>query len=109
IRTRKNVFSVLGGLLGLGWSPILEVNMLARHFRQLLIVKELQSQGCSAGEIASAAQVPGFVLNDFLLQARSMDLAAAERMYLQLAEADRRFKSSGTNERVYLERLIYSL
>ncbi len=108
-RDRKKALKLLGDLLDLGESPILVVNMLARHFRQLLIAKELQSQGCSAGEIASAAQVPGFVLNDFLLQARSMDLAAAERMYLQLAEADRRFKSSGTNERVYLERLIYSL
>jgi DNA polymerase III subunit delta len=108
-RDRKRALKLLGDLLDLGESPILVVNMLARHLRQLLIAKELQSQGCSAGEIASAAQVPGFILNDFLLQARGMDSAAAERIYLQLADADRRFKSSGTNERVYLERLLYSL
>ena len=109
MRDKARALRLLASLLELGEPPLRILSMLARHFRQILAVKELQLQGKAAPEIAAAAQIPYFILDAFLAQARAMDQAGAEKMYLRLAEADLRFKSSGTNERMYLERIIYGL
>ncbi len=108
-RDKARALQLLSNLLDLGEPPLVILSMLGRHFRQILIVKDLQSRGKAASEIASAAQIPAFIVDDFLAQARSIDQTSAEKMYLRLAEADLRLKSSGTSERMYLERIIYAL
>jgi DNA polymerase-3 subunit delta len=106
---RPQALRVLGGLFDAGEAAGRILGMLARHFRQVLIVKDLASRGKSPAEIASAAQIPGFLREEFLGQARNLDLAVVQAMYLRLAEADRRFKSSATDQRMLLEKLIAAL
>jgi DNA polymerase-3 subunit delta len=105
-RDRASALRLVGSLMAGGEPPLVIVTMLARHFRQVLVAKELDAQGRSAGEIASAAQIPPFLRDEFIAQARATDRAAAEAAYLRLAEADRRFKSSSVDPRMFMERLI---
>ena len=108
-RDRNQAFRILGSLIEAGEAPLYVVNMLARHFRQVLIAREMTRQGRSPGEIATAAQIPGFLRDEFLNQVRALAPGLAERMYHLLADADRRFKSTGVDERMFLERLIAAL
>ena len=108
-RDRPQALRVLGSLIEAGEHPLMIVTMLARHFRQVLIAREMTQQGRSPGEIASAAQIPGFLRDEFLGQVRALAPGLAERMYLLLADADRRFKSTSADERMFLERLITAL
>jgi DNA polymerase-3 subunit delta len=98
----------LNSLLDAGERPLMIVSMMARHLRQVLIAKDILNQGGDMRDVASAAQVPNFLLNDFIGQARRMSAEAAGKMYLRLAESDLRFKSSSISERVLLETLICS-
>ncbi len=100
---------VLGSLLDSGESPIGIAAMMARHYRQIIIAREMLDGRRNRHEISAVAQVPQFVLDEFLRQARATDGEAAKRLYLRLAEADRLFKSSSVDERIVLESLVCSL
>jgi len=71
-------------------------------------VKEMLEARKKPSEISEAAQVPGFILDEFIRQARSIDRETARAMYLKLAETDRRFKSTNVNHQMVLESLICS-
>ena len=109
-RDRPGALRILGILLedarAQGEKPIGIVAMMARHFRQVLIVKELQELGRDPREIGATIGIPPYYAANFLREARSIDRSRAEWMYLRLAEADLRFKSSGVDERMFLEKLI---
>jgi DNA polymerase-3 subunit delta len=100
---------LLANILETGEHPFVVVTMMARHFRQVLIAKELMVQRRSPRDVASAAQVPAFALDDFMRQVRLIEREDAERMYRKLAEVDFRFKSSTIDQRMILEELILSL
>lgn len=106
---KSKALLVLAGLLESGEPPLRVVVMLARHFRQVLVVKQLLEAGKTPEEIRQAAQLPGFLVRQFLTQARQVERATAERSYLLLADADRRFKSTGVSHRQFLEKIICSL
>jgi DNA polymerase III subunit delta len=105
-RDRQGALRILGILLESGERPGGVVAMMARHFRQVLIIKELQELGRDPREIGAAAQIHPYFASNFLREARDFDRSLAEWMYLRLAEADFRFKSSGVDERMFLEKLI---
>ncbi|MBZ5496798.1 MAG: DNA polymerase III subunit delta [Acidobacteriia bacterium] len=108
-RDRKAALRLLGNLLEAGEAPLVIVSMMARHFRQILIAKELLAEGCGPREISRAAQVPEFILSDFLRQAKALEPEMARNMYQRLAHIDRSFKSSRPDERLLLEQLVCSL
>lgn len=108
-RDVKSALRVLASLLNAGEAPLMIVTMMARHYRQVLIVKEMMEGRSKPSEISETAQVPGFLLDDFIRQARSIDRETARRMYLKLAETDRRFKSTSADHRMVLESLVCSL
>jgi DNA polymerase-3 subunit delta len=105
----RNALKILDKLLQAGQGPIYIVSMMARHFRQVLIAKELLAQRRGEREIAAAAQVNSYFMDDFMRQVRVTDRAAAERLYRHLAATDFRLKSSRIDPRVLLEELICSL
>lgn len=105
-RDRKKALRLLGNLLDSGENAQVITTMLARHFRQILIAKELLKQGRNSREIGSAAQIPGFILDAFIRQVRAIDERVAEKMYIRLADADFRLKSSGVEQRLIFEHLI---
>jgi len=108
-RDRKGALMSLANLLGMGEHPLVVVAMMARHCRQVLIAKEHLLQGSNARAIASAAQIPPFILEQFLRQARTVDLSAVQEMYVRLADIDRKLKSSAGDGRMLLEHLICAL
>ena len=108
-RDARAALRILASLLNSGESPLMIVTMMARHYRQILIVKEMLESRRKPSEISEAAQVPSFIFEDFIRQARSIDREAARAMYLKLADADRRFKSTNADHRMVLESLICAL
>jgi len=108
-RDQKNALRLLGNLLEAGEPSLMILTMMARHYRQVIIAKELLSEGRSQREIGRAAQVPDFLLAEFLRQVQSLDSDAARKLYQKLARIDLSFKSSRPDERMLLEQLICSL
>lgn len=108
-RDRKSALRLLGNLLETGEPPLMIVTMMARHFRQVIIAKELLAEGRQAREIGRATQVPEFVLPDFLRQVKSMELEMARNLYQWLARIDRSVKSSSPDVRMLLEHLVCTL
>ncbi len=108
-RDVKAALRILGSLLDSGESPIGIAAMMARHYRQVIIARELLDSRSSRQQIAAAAQVPQFVLDEFLRQARATEGGTARRIYLRLAEVDRLFKSTNIDQRLVLESLVCSL
>jgi DNA polymerase-3 subunit delta len=105
----QGALKLLANILETGEHPLVVVTMMARHFRQILVAKELLAQRRSQRDIASATGVPSFALDDFMRQVRLIEREDAERMYRKLAETDFRFKSSSIDQRMILEELILSL
>ena len=83
--------------------------MIARHSRQVLIVKECLLRGMRAVQAGKAAQVPPFMLEKFVRQARDIDIDTVRRMHIGLSDIDRRLKSSSVDARVFLEVFISAL
>jgi DNA polymerase-3 subunit delta len=108
-RDRVTALRRLGNLVAAGEEPLAIVSMMARHFRQILIAKDLLEQGKNPRETAVAAQVPSFALDEFMQSVRAIDTRTAATMYHRLTEADYRFKSSPADKRMVLEHLICSL
>jgi DNA polymerase-3 subunit delta len=108
-RDRKAALRLLGNLLETGEPALVIVSMMARHFRQILIAKEMLAEGCQPKDIGRAAQVPDFVLSEFLRQAQTLDLELMRNMHERLARIDRSIKSSSPDERMLLEQLVCSL
>jgi DNA polymerase-3 subunit delta len=108
-RDRKSSLRSLANLLSMGEHPLVVVTMMARHCRQVLIAKEYLRQRRSAREIAGAAQIPPFILDQFLRQAGAVDLATVQEMYIRLADIDRKLKSSEGEGSILLEHLICAL
>jgi DNA polymerase-3 subunit delta len=107
---RKKALRLLGNLLDFDENAQYITTMLARHFRQILIAKELLKQGRNSREIGTATQIhhPS-VLDGLIRQARAIDERAAERMYVSLADADFKLKSTGVKPRLIFEHLICTL
>jgi len=106
---RSGALRSLTNLLSMGEHPLVIVTMMARQCRQLLIAKEHLLRGSNAQTIGNAAQVPPFLLDQFLRQARASDAAQVQEMYIRLADIDRRLKSSSGDGRLLLECLICAL
>jgi DNA polymerase III subunit delta len=108
-RDRAGSLKSLANLLSMGEHPLVVVTMMARHCRQVLIAKEGLLRGDDARSIGSAAQIPPFILDQFLRQARAADSASIQEMYIRLAAIDKRLKSSSLDGRMMLENLICAL
>jgi DNA polymerase III subunit delta len=105
-RDRNGALRSLANLLSMGEHPLVIVTMLARHCRQVLIAKDCLGKGINTREIASAAQIPPFLLDQFLRQARGMDSGTIQSMFIRLAEIDRKLKSTSADGRLLLESWI---
>lgn len=106
LRNRAGSLDSLSSLLHMGESPLGIVAMMARHTRQVFIVKESIQKGKTNREAGNAAQVPPFLLEKFIRQARGMDLETVREMHIRLHEIDRRLKSSSMDARILLEAFI---
>jgi DNA polymerase III subunit delta len=105
-RDRNAALRNLANLLSMGEHPLVVVSMMARHCRQVLIAKECMVQGQDARGTGTAAQIPPFILEQFLRQARTVDADSIQRIFLRLAEVDKKLKSSSVDGRILIEHII---
>jgi DNA polymerase III subunit delta len=108
-RDRGSALRSLANLLNMGEHPFVVITMMARHCRQVMIAQEYLLRGKPTREITAAAQIPPFLLDQFLRQARTADSDSIRRMFIRLADIDRRLKSSSVDGRLLLENLICTL
>jgi len=105
-RDRNGALRSLGNLLGMGEHPLVVVTMLARHCRQTLIAIEGLRERKNPRDIASAAQIPQFAIDQFLAGVRAVNPDTVKGMYIRLAAIDRQLKSSSLDGRALLEGLL---
>ncbi len=108
-RDRTTALRLLANLLDMGEHPLYVLTMMARHCRQVLIAKDHMRQGSREKDIIAAAQIPPYFLDRFLGQVRGADTATIQRMMIELADIDRKLKSSAGNGRTLLQKLICNL
>lgn len=108
-RDRSNALKALANLISMGEPPLRIVSMLARQFRQALIVQEGLQEGIPYKDIGTLAQIPPFKLQDFIRDARGVNPDSIRRLFVRLAELDRQLKTSGADGRMLLESLLCSL
>jgi DNA polymerase-3 subunit delta len=106
---RNEALRSLANLLGMGEHPLVVITMMARYCRQVLIAKDCLDRKMPSREIASAAQIPPFKLDEFIREARAADASKIREMHLDLAQIDKKLKSSSADGRLLLERLICAL
>jgi len=108
-RDRSGALRSLANLVGMGEHPLVVVAMMARHCRQVIIAQECLAEGVPAREIGSAAQIPPFMLDQFLRQARGTDPVSVREMFIRIADIDKKLKSTQADGRMLLESLICAL
>lgn len=103
---RVNALEQLVQLLDQGQSEIGIVQLVARHMRIMIMIKNGQEQGLAGQKLATHAQVPSYYLNDYLKQTRPWTMKRLENSLLILAETDKALKSSPMSAHIWLENLI---
>ena len=90
--------------------PALRIQfMLARQMRQIWRAKELAAAGAPRGEIAAAVGMSPYFLDDVLVPARRMSLAALARAFERLFQSDQALKSSRVDGDLIVSRLVQAL
>jgi DNA polymerase III subunit delta len=115
-RNKARAIALLHGLLnssdGAEDSAIGHLYMLARTFRQMLVIleKNVRDQRAIWGALWQGFRIPPFAADDLIQQARRYksrrDLTRALRL---IARADLELRSSPPDKRLVLERLVYDL
>jgi DNA polymerase-3 subunit delta len=96
-------------LLDQGQSEIGIVQLVARHMRILMMVRQGQDQGLAGQKLATYAQVPSYYLNDYLKQAKVWTMRKLESALVVLAETDKALKSSPMSAHIWLENLVLKI
>lgn len=100
-----HVHNILDG----GQSPVLVLNMLARHFRILAKAKEITGRLSDRAEIANYLGVHPFYARNYLDQARNFPAGELRNSFKLLHRCDRSLKSSRLPKERILERAIFAL
>lgn len=105
---RKAVTS-LRRLLTDGEPPQLLTFMIARQYRQLLLVKDLRDRRVSREEVQRASGVPGFKLNEVGALAGRYSWPVLRQAYQRLLEADLSVKRGLQDDESALQLLVHEL
>ncbi len=97
---------LLGRLLADGQAPLLVLNLIVRHFRQLWLTRELIDQGAKSADVARRVGVNPYFVEGLIRQARRFSAGRFRRAFDLFLEADLALKSSGAHPAPLLEQLI---
>jgi DNA polymerase-3 subunit delta len=89
-------------------APYMLTGALARHFRQLCIIRELQEQRLSQEEISKRSKINPYFLRGMLVQARKFRMDDFPGVFSSLHETDIGIKSGGKPQ-ILLELLVYGI
>jgi DNA polymerase-3 subunit delta len=96
-------------LLADGDSPQRLLAMLARHYRLLLLTKELQERRVKPQEIGTRLQVQGFVMQRLLKQAPAYTIERLRAAYHKLLDTDLSIKRGVFDDETALQLLVFEL
>lgn len=96
-------------MLEQGESPIGALAMIARQFRQLLLLHDGRAQHIQGDALARYAGLPPFRLRDAERAARGFTPARLRAVLGEVAETDRALKSSRLTQTLMIERLFVSI
>ncbi|MCA9673288.1 MAG: DNA polymerase III subunit delta [Myxococcales bacterium] len=108
-RDARQALQVLHSMIGARESGIRIVSMLARHLRQLWLIKEMSAAGRARDDIAQAAGVHPYFLRDMQTQSERFDAQTLSRTHRALFETDRALKSSPLPDALLLDELVMKL
>jgi DNA polymerase III delta subunit len=107
-RNYKKAVQVTGAMLDDGVEPLIILAKIVRVWRQLFVGKGLSGKS-SAKDVAMAAMVPAFKANDFAASCRKFEWKQLALGFRELLYADRAFKTSSPNPRVYFDVMLWKL
>ncbi len=100
---------LLNRLLADGQAPLLVLNLIVRHFRQLWLTRELLEQGGGSGDVARRVGVNPYFVDGLVRQARRFSTGRFRRAFELFLDTDLALKSSGAHPAPLLERLILQI
>ena len=108
IVTRKTrvAMDLYEDLLTLKEPPLRILFLIARQFNQLLLAKEMKSQGLDRGSIASKLKIPPFVAGKVISQAGVFSKDQILSFVESCVEAEEAVKTGRLNDRLAVELLI---
>jgi len=89
-------------------APYMLIGALARHFRQLCVVRGLTQKKLSSDEIGRQARINPYFLKGVLEQSRNYTLGEFPWIFALLHETDLELKSGG-RQQTLLEMLVFSI
>ena len=84
-------------------------NMVLRHFRLLLVLRDALEQGAALSTVAREWRIPDFALNRYRRQALRFSPAALRRLYRLLYTLEARFRAHEITQSEALEALLMAL
>jgi DNA polymerase-3 subunit delta len=89
-------------------SAYMLVGALARHFRQLCMIRELMDQRASQDEISKRVKINPYFLKGMISQAQKFNIAEYRKILLLLHETDMGLKSGGRQGPLF-EMLLFEI
>jgi len=108
-RDAKEALRLLHGMLRAREPAPRILVMLTRHFRQLWMARVLKAQRTPPVEMARLLGIAPFFVDGLVRQAAHFSEAQLGRAFEALFSADRQLKSSHSDDRLILERLVLQL
>jgi DNA polymerase-3 subunit delta len=105
----RKALTTLGRLLTDGIAPQVIMSMIARQYRQMLIVKEMRERRVSRDETARAAGVPPWKVDDIGALASRYSWPRMREAYGKLLDADLSVKRGLQDDESALQLLVHEL
>lgn len=105
----SSALHLMDRLLAEGQAPLMVLAMMTRHFRQMWKVRELVAQNVPQSEFPKRVGVSPYFLKGLMQQARRFDNQQYRLVFNQLLATDLALKSSGSEPRMHLEKLVHDI
>ena len=105
----STALKLLDRLLSEGQAPLMVLAMMTRHFRQMWKVRELTAQNVPQNEFPKKAGVSPFFLKSLSQQASRFDSQDFRKVFNQFLATDLALKSSGSDPKMHLEKLVLDI
>jgi DNA polymerase-3 subunit delta len=96
----------LVSLMDQGESEVAIISLLARHMRQLLMVRAGMDQGIGGTKLANLTGIAPYFIESYCDQARLWPIKKIEEAIVVLHETDKALKSTPISSHIWLENLV---
>ena len=108
-KNKKRALQTLDQQLQKGKPPSYLVSMFAYQFRNMLLVKELLTQGLGFSEIQRTSGLHPYPLKKAIAQARFFSFSQLREIFQKIVDLDTKLKYSKVPSQIWLERFIFQL